>query len=100
MTQLSHSQTKPFRVYMWPKTRVAYSTMFRSVRIFAQGESVLGDLGTVIHLPWWFPGAGFKKDADMYKRKLNQCRDIPYEAVKKALVRIVLQLHTRAAVFS
>jgi hypothetical protein len=42
----------------------------------------MGDLmllGTVIHFPWWFPGAGFKKDADMYKRKLNHCRDLPYE---------------------
>ncbi|KAH8987086.1 cytochrome P450 [Lactarius hatsudake] len=38
-----------------------------------------------IHFPWWFPGAGFKKDAETYKRKLNQCRDEPYEAVKRAL---------------
>ena len=54
----------------------------------------MGDLellGTVIHFPSWFPGAGFKKDADTYKRKLAQSRDIPYEAVKKALVRMVLQ---------
>ena len=53
----------------------------------------MGDLallGTVIYFPWWFPGAGFKKDADMYKRKLNQCRDVPFDAVKRALVRIVL----------
>ncbi len=55
----------------------------------------MGDLeliGTVLHFPWWFPGAGFKKDADTYKRKLEQSRDIPYKAVKRALVRIVLQL--------
>jgi cytochrome P450 len=38
-----------------------------------------------IHFPSWFPGAGFKKDADMYKRKLNHCRDLPYEFVKTAL---------------
>jgi hypothetical protein len=54
-------------------------------------------LGTVIHFPSWFPGAGFKKDANMYKRKLNHCRDLPYEFVKTALVRIV---HTRATAFS
>ena len=36
----------------------------------------------------------------MYKRKLNQCRDVPYEAVKRALVRIVLRLHTRATAVS
>ena len=54
----------------------------------------MGDLellGTVIHFPSWFPGAGFKKDADTYRRKLDQSRDTPYEAVKKALVRMVLQ---------
>ncbi|KAI9442829.1 cytochrome P450 [Lactarius psammicola] len=38
-----------------------------------------------IHFPWWFPGASFKKDADTYKRKLEQSRDIPYETVKRAL---------------
>ena len=46
--------------------------------------------GPVIHFPSWFPGAGFKKDADMYKRRLNNCRDLPYEIVKKELVRSVL----------
>lgn len=38
-----------------------------------------------IHFPWWFPGAGFKKDAHTYKHKLDQCRDIPYENVRRAL---------------
>jgi hypothetical protein len=41
------------------------------------------NFGTVIQLPWWFPGAGFKKDADMWKRKVDRCREEPYEAVKK-----------------
>ena len=58
------------------------------------------ELGTVIHFPWWFPGAGFKKDADMYKRKLYQCRDMPYEAVKRALVRMVLQPRIKSTAFS
>ena len=48
-------------------------------------------LGIVIHFPSWFPGAGFKKDADTYRRKLDQSRDTPHEAVKKALVRMVLK---------
>jgi hypothetical protein len=30
----------------------------------------------------------------MYKRKLNHCRDLPYETVKTALVRIVHTLET------
>ncbi|KAF8269896.1 cytochrome P450 [Lactarius quietus] len=38
-----------------------------------------------IHFPWWFPGAGFKKNVNAYKRKLNGCRDAPYEIVNRAL---------------
>jgi cytochrome P450 len=38
-----------------------------------------------IHLPWWFPGASFKKDAVTYKRRLDQSRDLLHEAVEKAL---------------
>ena len=57
------------------------------------GDIVL--LGTDIHLPWWFPGASFKKDADTYKRRLDQSRDLLHEAVEKALVRTILQLRPR-----
>ena len=52
-------------------------------------------LWTDIHLPWWFPGASFKKDAVMYKRRLDQSHDNLHEAAKRALVRIVLQLLPR-----
>jgi hypothetical protein len=51
-------------------------------------------LGTDLYLPWWFPGAGFKKDAGMYKRRLDQCRDDLHEVAKRALVRMVLRLRT------
>ena len=54
-------------------------------------------LGIDVYFPWWFPGAGFKKDADTYKHKLDQSRDIPYEIAKRALVRIVLLLRTRVS---
>ncbi|KAH9167840.1 cytochrome P450 [Lactarius sanguifluus] len=57
-----------------------------------QGISVAQSRGNIfnfvpflIHFPWWFPGISFKKDANIYKRKLEQSRDIPYEAVKRAL---------------
>ncbi|KAI0247647.1 cytochrome P450 [Lactifluus subvellereus] len=57
-----------------------------------QGISVAQTKGRIfnlvplfMHLPWWFPGACFKKDTDMWKRKLDRCRDEPYEAVKRAL---------------
>jgi hypothetical protein len=41
-------------------------------------------------LPWWFPGAGFKKEAKTWKRNMERCRDGLYETVKKQLVRILL----------
>ncbi|KAI9439716.1 cytochrome P450 [Lactarius indigo] len=57
-----------------------------------QGISVAQSRGNIfnfvpfyIHSPWWFPGASFKKDADIYKRKLEQSREILYKTVKKAL---------------
>ncbi|KAI0267813.1 cytochrome P450 [Gloeopeniophorella convolvens] len=39
----------------------------------------------LVHMPWWFPGAGFKKDAPMWARKINLCRDAPYEDVRRAI---------------
>ncbi|KAH9998932.1 cytochrome P450 [Russula vinacea] len=40
---------------------------------------------SVIHLPWWFPGAGLKKEAETWKRNVERCRDGLYEAVKRTL---------------
>ena len=60
----------------------------------------MGDIEALdpdIHFPWWFPGASFKKDAIVYRRRLDQSRDNLHEAAKKTLVRIVPQLRTRAS---
>ena len=70
---------------------------FRKPNHFFGPVLTIGDLeppGTVIHLPWWFPGAGFKKEAKKWKRNMERCRDEPYEAVKKQLVRILLHLYS------
>lgn len=91
VTQILPLRKRHSRAQDWHKQRVAYSTWCRSVSKIS--VVVVDDLelpSTVIHLPWWFPGAGFKKDAGMWKRKLDRCRDEPYEAVKRSLVRIVL----------
>ena len=63
----------------------------------------VGDLelpGTVIHLPWWFPGAGFKKEAKTLKPKIERCRDGPYETVKKQLVRTLFHPYPWLGFFS
>jgi hypothetical protein len=44
-------------------------------------------------MPWWFPGAGFKKEAKTWKRNMERCRDELYETVKKQLVRNLLHLY-------
>ncbi|KAH9976990.1 family 64 cytochrome P450, partial [Russula vinacea] len=41
--------------------------------------------GTVIHFPWWFPGAGFNKEAKTWKCNVERCRDSLYETVKRSL---------------
>jgi len=57
----------------------------QGVRAAQQKGRIFNYIPFFIYFPWWFPGAGFKKDADMYKRKLNQCRDVPFGIVKRAL---------------
>jgi hypothetical protein len=47
-----------------------------------------------MQLPWWFPGAGFKREAKTWKRNIERCRDGLYEAVKRTLVRIVLHQYS------
>jgi hypothetical protein len=51
-------------------------------------------------MPWWFPGAGFKKEAKTWKRNIERCRDGLYETVKKQLVRILLYLYSQLVFFS
>jgi hypothetical protein len=40
---------------------------------------------SLMQLPWWFPGAGFKREAKTWKRNIERCRDGLYEAVKRTL---------------
>lgn len=53
-----------------------------------------------MHLPWWFPGAGFKKEAKPWRCNIERCRDGLYETVKKQLVRLLLHLYSWLEVFS
>lgn len=41
---------------------------------------------TVKHLPLWFPGAQFKRDAVVWKAKMEEFVNRPYEQVKQRLV--------------
>ena len=37
-------------------------------------------------MPKWMPGAGFLRKAEIWKKKMEDFVDLPYEFVKKALV--------------
>ncbi|KAG2034693.1 hypothetical protein BDR03DRAFT_806492, partial [Suillus americanus] len=39
------------------------------------------------HLPMWFPGASFKRNAKIWKAKMEEFADRPYEFVKTEIVR-------------
>jgi hypothetical protein len=40
-----------------------------------------------MHLPWWFPGASFKKEAEKLAPHIDDMVNRPYQTVKDALVR-------------
>ena len=37
-------------------------------------------------MPKWMPGAGFLRKAEIWKKKMEDFVDLPYEFVKKAMV--------------
>lgn len=39
------------------------------------------------HLPLWFPGAGFKRKAMVWRAKMEEFVDKPYEMVLERMVR-------------
>jgi hypothetical protein len=49
-----------------------------------------------MRLPWWVPGAGFKKEAARLAPEVDEMVNKPYQTVKDALVRLlyVFQSHT------
>ena len=42
---------------------------------------------TVKHIPTWFPGAGFKRNSIVWKAKMLEMVNKPYERVKEEMVR-------------
>lgn len=43
------------------------------------------------YMPTWMPGAGFKKKAQVWKKKMEDFVDRPYEYVKNGMVSFGLQ---------
>ena len=61
------------------------------VNKYINNNFVLLSLSIVIaldkHLPWWFPGASFKKEAARFAPGIDDMINKPYQTVKDALVR-------------
>ena len=41
----------------------------------------------VVHVPSWFPGAQFKRDAEVWKSKMEAFVNEPYDFTKQQMVR-------------
>jgi hypothetical protein len=41
---------------------------------------------TVVYFPSWFPGAGFKREAESWARSMNAIVEEPFSYAKKAMV--------------
>lgn len=54
----------------------------------SQPGAFLVDVAPVLrYVPSWLPGAGFKKTAEMWHKTLMEAVDMPYNLVKRRLVR-------------
>jgi hypothetical protein len=54
---------------------------------------------TVKHIPTWFPGAGFKRNAIKWKAMVEEFVDKPYEWTKSDIVRVVFSFLSHADSF-
>lgn len=55
--------------------------------LFRPGTFLVDILPVLRFVPTWFPGAGFKKTADAWRKTLENMTNIPYEYVKTRIVR-------------
>ena len=48
---------------------------------------LISRFSAVRHLPSWFPGAGFKRKAAVWKKEVEKLVDEPFEYVEKMMAR-------------
>jgi hypothetical protein len=66
-----------------------YSTFSPSVRTTEFFFQIVSNTWpAVVHMPWWFPGAGFKKEAQSkWVPHVDTALNAPYETVKRQMAR-------------
>lgn len=66
------------------------------IRLYLSASRSRLTLLIVKYIPSWFPGAGFKKEANAWKQMTDNMIDLPYAAVKQEIVtRFVIITFTR-----
>lgn len=64
----------------------------KGARIFSEvaapGRFLVELFPFLAHIPAWFPGANFKRNALLWKDDLTTLRDVPYEAAVEGMVRL------------
>ena len=56
-------------------------------RIIVPGRYLVEALPWLRHVPMWFPGAGFKRDAAKWQRDIHALRTVPFNAAVEQMVR-------------
>ena len=66
------------------------SIVQKGARIFSEvvapGRFLVELFPSLAHVPTWFPGANFKRNAILWKDDIAALRDVPYEAAIEAMV--------------
>ena len=56
------------------------------IKIMIPGRYLVEAIPPLRHLPAWFPGAGFKRDASAWKEEVIALRDEPFRATQEQIV--------------
>ena len=63
----------------------------KEVEIFSEvmtpGRYLVEHFPALAHIPSWFPGAKFKRDAEKWRPNINFSQTLLYETVERAMVR-------------
>lgn len=71
-----------------------------SNRITAGGGIWPVDIFPVLkHIPLWMPGSGFKKNAIIWKKKMEEFVDRPFEYVKTSMVSASLNINKYSRIY-
>lgn len=66
--------------------KIAETAMQGFARASEPGTFLVDTIPVLKHVPSWFPGAGFQKEATRMRRDREELYDVPYDFVKSCMV--------------